>query len=232
MGKAPAADGVIVIPARADRASGTTRLVGLVFVVALHGLGLILLWQYAPAREALGAAAPIFVELLKPLPPVETKPREPPKPIVKPRPQPTPASQPTPVAPIIAAPEPMRSEIVVPPPPPPSPPQLDVAGPKSDAAPPAPMSPARFDAEYLRNPPPPYPPISRRNGEHGRVLLRVRVAANGDAQDVEIKTSSGSDRLDRSAQDTVRRWKFVPARVGSAAVDAWVLVPIIFSLER
>ena len=34
------------------------------------------------------------------------------------------------------------------------------------------------------------------------------------------------------AIDTVKRWRFVPARQGDRAVAAWVLVPITFSLER
>lgn len=90
---------------------------------------------------------------------------------------------------------------------------------------------ARFDADYLKNPAPPYPPQSRRIGEEGKVILRVFVTVDGGAQQVEIKTSSGSDRLDESAQRTVRRWKFIPARRGGSAVESWVLVPIVFKLE-
>ena len=91
---------------------------------------------------------------------------------------------------------------------------------------------ARFDAGYLKNPAPPYPPQSRRIGEEGKVILRVFVTAEGGAQQVEIRTSSGSDRLDESAQRTVRRWKFIPARRGGIAVESWVLVPIVFKLEQ
>ena len=90
---------------------------------------------------------------------------------------------------------------------------------------------ARFDADYLKNPAPPYPPQSRRLGEEGKVILRVFVSADGNAQQVELKTSSGSSRLDDSALRTVRHWKFIPARRGGAAVESWVLVPILFKLE-
>jgi len=89
----------------------------------------------------------------------------------------------------------------------------------------------RFDAEYLDNPSPPYPAISRRFGEQGRVLLRVNVDAEGRAGEVQLHTSSGSPRLDQSALDTVRRWKFVPARRGQEPVAAWVLIPIAFTLK-
>lgn len=100
-------------------------------------------------------------------------------------------------------------------------------------APPAePVSQARFDADYLKNPAPAYPPLSRRMGEEGKVVLRVSVNAQGSADSVEIRTSSGSQRLDESAQKTVRNWKFIPAKRGDVAVQSWVLVPIIFKLEQ
>jgi protein TonB len=109
-------------------------------------------------------------------------------------------------------------------------------------APPAPAAPAptaaitltqpRFDADYLSNPPPTYPPLSRRMGEEGKVQLRVFVDGNGRASQIELKTSSGSPRLDQAAQDAVWRWKFVPARRGDEAIAAWVLVPIVFTLKN
>ena len=94
------------------------------------------------------------------------------------------------------------------------------------------VSAARFDADYLKNPPPAYPPQSRRLGEEGKVILRVQVSTEGQALNVEIKTSSGSVRLDEAAQRTVRGWRFVPARRGETPVDSWVLVPIVFKLEQ
>jgi protein TonB len=69
-------------------------------------------------------------------------------------------------------------------------------------------------------------------GEEGKVILRVSVTPAGTAESVEIKTSSGSQRLDESAQKTVRTWKFIPAKRGSEAVQSFVLVPIIFKLEQ
>jgi protein TonB len=88
-----------------------------------------------------------------------------------------------------------------------------------------------FNADYLENPSPPYPAVSRRNGEQGRVILRVLVNARGTADEVQVRTSSGSERLDESARQTVRLWKFVPAKRGSEPVQAWVLIPISFRLE-
>lgn len=93
------------------------------------------------------------------------------------------------------------------------------------------ISQPRFDAGYLKNPAPAYPPASRRLGEEGRVVLRVLVDRDGVPGEVAIKTSSGFPRLDQAAEDAVRRWKFVPARQGDEAVRAAVLVPIVFNLR-
>ncbi|WP_210399140.1 energy transducer TonB [Steroidobacter denitrificans] len=100
------------------------------------------------------------------------------------------------------------------------------------AASPAPVTLPRFDADYLSNPTPAYPAVSRRLREEGTVVLRVLVRKNGEAAQVFIGQSSGFARLDRSARDTVTHWRFVPARDADGPVDEWVLVPIEFSLRR
>lgn len=87
-----------------------------------------------------------------------------------------------------------------------------------------------YDADYLDNPPPAYPPLARRMQLEGRVVLRVRVGMDGDAQEVLLDTGSGHAILDRAALAAVRRWRFVPARRGSEPVEAWVRVPLVFRL--
>ena len=47
----------------------------------------------------------------------------------------------------------------------------------------------RFDADYLQNPAPAYPPLSRRAGEEGKVVLKVYVEPSGLASQVEIQKS-------------------------------------------
>ena len=93
------------------------------------------------------------------------------------------------------------------------------------------ISPPRFDAAYLDNPKPEYPRLARRLGEQGTVLLNVYVDANGWPEKIELQVSSGSPHLDRAARETVRQWKFVPARQGERPVGAWIVVPIRFVLE-
>lgn len=92
-------------------------------------------------------------------------------------------------------------------------------------------APAVFDAAYLQNPTPPYPPLSRRMKEQGLVLLDVYVNAAGKAEKVTIKKSSGFPRLDEAALNTVKNWRFIAARKNQQLVASQVQVPINFILE-
>jgi protein TonB len=93
------------------------------------------------------------------------------------------------------------------------------------------VTPARFEAAYLHNPRPAYPPLSRRLGEEGKVLLRVRVSREGQAAAVDLERSSNFARLDEAARSVVSHWRFVPAKRGDEAIEATVIVPIVFRLE-
>jgi protein TonB len=90
----------------------------------------------------------------------------------------------------------------------------------------------QFDAEYLNNPKPGYPAVSRRLGEEGQVLLRVLVSTQGRPEQIQLLRSSGFPRLDDAAKAAVAQWRFVPARVGSVATAAWVQVPVSFQMRR
>lgn len=93
------------------------------------------------------------------------------------------------------------------------------------------VTPAGFNAAYLRNPAPRYPLASRRAGEQGTVTLRVLVSPDGLASRVAVEKSSGSPHLDAAALEAVKAWRFTPARRGADAVESWMLVPIVFRLE-
>jgi protein TonB len=187
-------------------------------------LALGALLTYAPARSALLEAAPIMVDWIA-APKVEPR-VERPKALPKPRPvtrTPPPIEPPPTITTTADAPSP-----IVAPAPPPAPPE-----PVAVAPAPAPLAvtPPIFNANYLDNPVPAYPAMSRRLGEQGRVILRVLVNPGGRAEEVQIRASSGSTRLDDSALETVKRWKFVPAKQGAEPVPAWVLIPVSFRLE-
>ncbi len=87
------------------------------------------------------------------------------------------------------------------------------------------------DADYLNNPPPAYPRMSRRMGEQGTVLVRVFINAEGRAEKAEIRTSSGHPRLDEAALDTVQRWRYVPGKRAGLPEAMWFNVPIRFVLD-
>lgn len=79
----------------------------------------------------------------------------------------------------------------------------------------------RVDASFRGNRLPEYPAMSRRLGEQGIVILRVFITPEGRAADVQLVKSSGSTRLDRSAMETIREWRFLPARQAGRPVGAW-----------
>lgn len=193
--------------------------IGLGVTLALHALAAAALLSYEPARRALLAAAPIMVTLIAP-PRVEPPQPQPPAHLPKARPVTQQIEHPS-EPPVLAAPTETPSPVIAPSPPAP----IEVA------APPAPLTPPVFHAAYLDNPAPAYPPLSRRLGEQGRVILRVLVNVRGGAEEVQLSAASGFARLDEAARDTVRRWRFVPARRGADNVPAWVLIPVSFHLE-
>ena len=204
-------------------------------VVALHVALVLALLQFESVRTAVTAAAPVMANLITPpREKSEAVPKPPPPPKAQVRHKPRPMPQP----PITTAqPEAPPTTYTAPPPPTPVPqppieaPVAPVAVAPTPEPAPVPVTPPRFNAAYLNNPPPAYPLTSREMGEEGRVVLRVFVNERGDAQEVQVRTSSGYNRLDEAARDTVRKWKFVPAKRGDTAVGAWVLIPLSFSLR-
>jgi protein TonB len=189
-----------------------------------------LAWQLTNQPEPVITKAevpPMTVEFYKPSveqPPQPEQPKDEPPP---PKPEPV-VEKPKPVV-KKEAPKPVE----------PKPEPVQVAAPEPIPAPPAPTPPAEpvltkatADAGYLRNPAPRYPDFAQRQGWEGTVILNVHVLANGKPKAVEIKQSSGRKILDDSAVQAVKRWSFVPAKLGETATDSWVEVPIDFRLSQ
>jgi TonB family protein len=83
---------------------------------------------------------------------------------------------------------------------------------------------------YAYNPKPEYPDSARREGREGTVVLSVLVDEEGRSRSLEVNHSSGFEVLDQAAVQTVRRWRFHPARYGDKRVESWVKIPIVFRL--
>jgi protein TonB len=213
----------------------------LLIVTAVVGFHLFGLWalQAGLLRRAVELVIPVQVlaELIEPPQPVAAPPAPappkpvqrqppPPKPVTHPAPQPlaSVAAEPTPQAPIATtAPQPITTT---------APPVALVAPP----APPSPPVPSRVDlpsssADYLNNPPPPYPPLSKRLNEQGRVVIRARIEVDGTASQVEVRTSSGYERLDQTALQTAKHWRYLPGKRAGVPEAMWFNIPIQFVLE-
>lgn len=201
---------------------------GLLLVLGLHGalFWFLLQQRLIPIPDAL---QPLMVELIQPAAP--STPPAPPKPVrmekptpVKPTPQ-RPVQQLVANAPVLAPSEPVA------PPAPPAPPKPVEAAP----APAKPAGPVKLGGDLSlacpQRTPPAYPPLARRMGEEGRVMLRVELDEQGHVSSSRITSSSGSSRLDEAAQAAVLRWRCTPAMRDGQAVRAVALQPFNFTLE-
>lgn len=209
-------------------------------ILAAHALLLGWALQAVPRTPAVQQPEVMAMEVRTITPPKPLPQLAPPPPPVARRSAPTPPAParqvPRPEPILAAAPSAAAAEFSTPPPSPapvaaPAPAAVTEVAPAPEAPRAAAITPARFDADYLQNPAPAYPVLARRQGEQGRVLLLVRVSAAGGADEVQIKQTSGHPRLDEAALAAVRQWRFVPARQGSEAVAANVVVPITFRLN-
>jgi len=104
--------------------------------------------------------------------------------------------------------------------------------PNANAQPVAKVELPSSDADYLNNPKPPYPPLSKRRGEQGTTVVSVFIGTDGVAQKAEIKKSSGFERLDQVALESALRWRYVPGKRSGVPEAMWVNVPIPFVLTN
>ena len=105
-------------------------------------------------------------------------------------------------------------------------------------APPAPAPPATAsvqlpssDADYLQNPRPTYPPVSKRLGEQGLVVHSVLIGVDGLPVSAKLVTSSGFARLDQAAFVAVMRWRYTPGKRNGEPAAMSFNVPINLVLE-
>lgn len=216
--------------------SASRQLVIVVSVLLFHGAALWAL-QAGLIQRVVEVLVPVelFSEFI-----------EPPKPKVVSPPPPVPpktVAQATPRKVVAALPPPPMPLTIADPTPAPNAPTGVVAQPKPlppmtapVAVAPAPVAAPKVelpssDADYLQNPKPAYPAMSKRLGEQGKVVVRVLIGVDGTAQKAEIRQSSGFDRLDQAALATTQRWRYVPGKRGGVAEAMWFNVPINFVLE-
>ncbi len=214
------------------RCGGTTAgrlsVSALAAALALH-LGVaagLLAWPRRPPPAETEAV--VELAMVPPPPPVAA-PAPAPAPAVVPPPLPAPVPRPGPRP--VAAPRRARR--------PAAPAPAASAAPATMAVPAAEVAPAppavaavaiTEDAAPLTMVPPVYPPLARRHGWQGVVMLLVEVSAAGDPVAVTVQASSGHPALDQAAAEAARLWHFHPARRAGIAVAVPVRVPVRFSL--
>lgn len=185
-----------------------------VFMLAIFGLPSFKMVKKPDITIEIGAAPPASTgptSVAKPAPPAP--PKTPPKEAVQPVTQ-DPASS-------VVKSQPQTSSSSAPPV------ASSSGGPAS-----APTVDADYKAAYLQNPKPPYPPLAFRLRVEGKVILIAEVLPNGQSGSVQILESSGNEMLDKSALDTVKKWRFTPARKDGVIVTQAVRIPITFSLKN
>ena len=89
---------------------------------------------------------------------------------------------------------------------------------------------AKYKIGTIKNPHPEYPMIARKKGWQGRLLLNVRVSENGDVISVNVLKTSGFEILDKTSVETIKIWKFTPARIGGKNVEDYLNIPVSFKL--
>ena len=198
-------------PALAQESAGWRRYAGIGLAVALNG---VLVWALASG---------LAIKLTKYVPPVlQMKVIDTPQTQQKPVPPPTPQvervlpTEQTPEPVIQIAPDPSAQTIQVQPQ----------------------QQPAQaVDASALgltnTHTTPPYPPMARRLGQQGTVILSITVAADGSVSAAQIATSSGISELDQAALEWVKgHWRYKPAMQGGVAVPSTTQAAVKFDLKQ
>jgi periplasmic protein TonB len=205
-------------------------LPSLMLVLAAHGALLYFLFkqQLIPPPEQLATLLVNFIPAARPQ--EESKP-EPPPPVPKPKPVKKPQSR------QIVAETPALSEsepVALPPQPEPEPVPEPVAVAETAPAqmPPGPLT---LSSELSVACPelnaPAYPPLSRRLGEEGKLVLRVELDESGRVSVARVITSSGFKRLDEAAMVAVKTWRCNPPQRDGQPVRATALQPFNFVLQ-
>lgn len=78
---------------------------------------------------------------------------------------------------------------------------------------------------------PPYPALSRRLGEEGKLTLQVELDESGKITQTRVIQSSGYSRLDNAAVATVKTWRCRPATRDGQPVRTVALQPFNFVIQ-
>lgn len=76
-----------------------------------------------------------------------------------------------------------------------------------------------------------YPPVAKKNGVKGYVLLSILVETDGSVNQVQVLESNPSGIFDAAAMHGIRAWHFEPAKYKGETVKVWAKQKIRFDLS-
>ena len=76
-----------------------------------------------------------------------------------------------------------------------------------------------------------YPPIARKAGIEGRVIIKVLISKHGQILDTLILQSIGHAPSDQAAVEAAMQVKWKSALYQGKTVKAWVVFPVLFKLK-
>ena len=91
---------------------------------------------------------------------------------------------------------------------------------------------ATYKIGSAKNPHPAYPLIARKKGWEGRVLIQAEIDREGNVSEIKVLESSGFMVLDNASLETLKKWKFTPAKIGNKFVDDTVNIPVKFLITN
>ena len=91
---------------------------------------------------------------------------------------------------------------------------------------------ATYKIGSAKNPHPSYPLIARKKGWEGRVIIQAEIDREGNVSEIKVLESSGFEVLDNASLETLKKWKFTPAKIGNKFVDDTVTIPVKFLITN
>jgi protein TonB len=77
---------------------------------------------------------------------------------------------------------------------------------------------------------PDYPPLAKKAGKSGKVVLQMKIGSDGRVSDVEVVSAEPEGLFETAAIEAIEKWRFQPAMVGGERVATIVKIPLKFEL--
>lgn len=91
---------------------------------------------------------------------------------------------------------------------------------------------ANIDPRYASNFQPTYPPDKIREGQAGRVTVRVLIGVDGRVKDIEKVSAPADTFWDATKRQALSKWRFKPATRDGVPYEAWKIMNVSFVLNQ